>query len=62
MTAPATGHPPPITDHWSPSTEYAARLAARREQIAALDRTHVKSDARIAGAREIAFFPPVTGG
>ena len=29
---------------------------------AALDRTHVKPDARIAGAREIAFFPPMTGG
>lgn len=29
---------------------------------AALDRKHVKHDARIAGAREIAFFPPMTGG
>ena len=29
---------------------------------AALDRTHVKHDAKIAGAREIAFFPPMTGG
>jgi len=29
---------------------------------AAIDRTHVKSDAQIAGAREIAFFPPMTGG
>ena len=28
----------------------------------ALDRKHVKSDAPIAGAREIAFFPPMTGG
>lgn len=28
----------------------------------ALDRTHVKADAAIAGAREIGFFPPVTGG
>ena len=28
----------------------------------AIDRTHVKHDARIAGAREIAFFPPMTGG
>ena len=29
---------------------------------AAIDHTHVKSDAAIAGAREIAFFPPMTGG
>ena len=29
---------------------------------AALDRTHVKHDAPIAGAREVAFFPPMTGG
>jgi len=29
---------------------------------AAIDRTHVRADARIEGAREIAFFPPMTGG
>jgi len=29
---------------------------------AAIDRRHVKHDAPIAGAREIAFFPPMTGG
>ncbi|MBR1152152.1 molybdopterin converting factor subunit 1 [Bradyrhizobium sp. JYMT SZCCT0428] len=29
---------------------------------AAIDHTHVKSDAMISGAREIAFFPPMTGG
>jgi molybdopterin synthase sulfur carrier subunit len=29
---------------------------------AAIDRAHVKHDARIEGAREIAFFPPMTGG
>jgi len=29
---------------------------------AALDRSHVKHDAMIAGAREVAFFPPMTGG
>jgi molybdopterin synthase sulfur carrier subunit len=28
----------------------------------AIDRAHVKADAMIAGAREIAFFPPMTGG
>lgn len=29
---------------------------------AALDRRHVKADAPITGAQEIAFFPPMTGG
>jgi sulfur-carrier protein len=29
---------------------------------AAIDQTHVKANATIGGAREIAFFPPVTGG
>ena len=28
----------------------------------AIDQRHVKHDAKVAGAREIAFFPPVTGG
>jgi sulfur-carrier protein len=28
----------------------------------AIDRTHVRADSRIAGAGEIAFFPPMTGG
>lgn len=29
---------------------------------AALDKKHVKPEALITGAREIAFFPPMTGG
>jgi sulfur-carrier protein len=29
---------------------------------AAIDRKHVKHDASVAGAAEIAFFPPMTGG
>ena len=29
---------------------------------AALDRIHARSDAAIAGAKEVAFFPPMTGG
>jgi molybdopterin synthase sulfur carrier subunit len=29
---------------------------------AAIDHVHVKPDARIAGAGEVAFFPPMTGG
>lgn len=28
----------------------------------AIDRSHVKQDFVIAGAREVAFFPPMTGG
>ena len=40
-----------------------ANAFARAEVIrAAIDHSHVRHDARIAGAREIAFFPPVTGG
>src|ERR1700676_579870 len=29
---------------------------------AAIDKSHVRADARLAGAGEIAFFPPMTGG
>lgn len=29
---------------------------------AAIDKSHVRADARIIGAGEIAFFPPMTGG
>jgi molybdopterin synthase sulfur carrier subunit len=38
--------------------------AFRRQNVvrAAIDHTHVKPEASLAGAREIAFFPPVTGG
>ena len=40
-----------------------ANAFARSEVIrAAIDRIHVRHDAKIIGAREIAFFPPVTGG
>jgi molybdopterin synthase sulfur carrier subunit len=50
-----------------------AWLSARGEQYAyaferpavirtAIDKVHVKPDAPIGGAREIAFFPPMTGG
>jgi sulfur-carrier protein len=42
--------------------EYAEAFANPRVIRAALDRNHVKADAAIAGAREIAFFPPMTGG
>jgi molybdopterin synthase sulfur carrier subunit len=41
---------------------YAAAFANIKAMRAALDRTHVKHDAVIKNAREIAFFPPMTGG
>jgi molybdopterin synthase sulfur carrier subunit len=42
--------------------EYAHAFANPRVIRAALDRTHVKAEASISGASEIAFFPPMTGG
>jgi len=42
--------------------EYAEAFARAEVIRAAIDRAHVKPGARLAGAREIAFFPPVTGG
>ena len=42
--------------------EYAEAFARAEVIRVALDRTHVKPTAALAGAREIAFFPPVTGG
>jgi sulfur-carrier protein len=40
-----------------------ANAFERSEVIhAAIDHSHVRHEARIAGAREIAFFPPVSGG
>jgi molybdopterin synthase sulfur carrier subunit len=49
---------------WQPTRGHPFDLAfAKPEAIrVALDHTHVKPAAPIAGAREIAFFPPVTGG
>lgn len=41
---------------------YEAAFANEMTVRAALDRAHVKPDALIAAAREIAFFPPMTGG
>ena len=42
--------------------EYANAFAEPGIVRAAIDRRHVKPDAPIAGAGEIAFFPPMTGG
>ncbi len=42
--------------------EYAHAFENPKVIRAALDRTHVKPETLLAGAREIAFFPPMTGG
>ena len=41
---------------------YAYAFETPKVIRAAIDHAHVKPDAVIAGAREIAFFPPMTGG
>jgi molybdopterin synthase sulfur carrier subunit len=41
---------------------YAYAFERPRVIRAAIDQAHVKPNAVIAGAREIAFFPPMTGG
>lgn len=42
--------------------EYAYAFENPSIVRAAIDRVHARPDAPIAGAREIAFFPPMTGG
>ncbi len=42
--------------------EYAYAFENPGVVRAAIDKRHVKPDAPIAGAAEIAFFPPMTGG
>jgi molybdopterin synthase sulfur carrier subunit len=42
--------------------EYAEAFARPGVVRAALDHRHVQPSASLRGAREIAFFPPVTGG
>jgi len=62
---------PPV--HVATVAELIAWLAGRGEEYAyafenpkviraAINKSHVKPDTRIAGAGEIAFFPPMTGG
>jgi molybdopterin synthase sulfur carrier subunit len=41
---------------------YEAAFANENIVRAAIDHAHVRPDAALAGAREIAFFPPMTGG
>lgn len=42
--------------------EYEAAFERPELVRAALNQVHVKPDALLTGVREIAFFPPVTGG
>jgi len=42
--------------------EYAYAFENPKVVRAAIDKTHVRPDASLKGAREIAFFPPMTGG
>ena len=42
--------------------EYHDAFENRQVIRAAIDKVHVKAETPIAGAREIAFFPPMTGG
>ncbi len=52
-----------LIDHLiSRGEDYAHAFENRTVIRAALDQVHVKPDAAIAGAEEIAFFPPMTGG
>lgn len=44
------------------SPGHAAAFADRKLVKVARDQVHVDHSALVAGAREIAFFPPVTGG
>jgi molybdopterin synthase sulfur carrier subunit len=41
---------------------YAYAFENPRTIRAAIDKNHVRADARLDGAGEIAFFPPMTGG
>jgi molybdopterin synthase sulfur carrier subunit len=49
---------------WLAGRDERSAYAFENRQVirAAIDRAHVKADTAIAGAREIAFFPPMTGG
>jgi len=65
-----TVDPPPGTDTvaalvaWlrGRGEEYAHAFENEGVVRVAVDKVHAKPDSPIAGAREIAFFPPMTGG
>ncbi len=49
---------------WLADRDEASAHAFEKPSVirAAIDHAHVKADTAITGAREIAFFPPMTGG
>lgn len=51
-----------LLDQLATDPDHAAAFADRARLRAAIDQVFVPLDAPIAGAREIAIFPPVTGG
>ncbi len=44
------------------SARHATALEAGKPLMVAIDQDYASPDSALAGAREIAFFPPVTGG
>jgi len=46
----------------SRSESYAYAVETPKVIRAAIDQVHVRPETAIAGAREVAFFPPMTGG
>jgi sulfur-carrier protein len=52
-----------LLEHLSKTDERCAEAFANRKTVrAAVDQNHVTMEQSILGAKEIAFFPPVTGG
>lgn len=51
-----------VDDLRSRGPQYEAAFASPGTVRAAVDKAHAKPSASIAGASEVAFFPPVTGG
>lgn len=51
-----------VLDRLAVSEPYRTAFADRTRLRAALDQVFVPLDAPLAGARELAIFPPVTGG
>ena len=51
-----------LLDQLAQHEPYRAAFADRQRLRAALDQRFVPFDAPLAGARELAIFPPVTGG
>ncbi|MGE0231146.1 MAG: molybdopterin converting factor subunit 1 [Flavobacteriaceae bacterium] len=49
---------------WLAARDEAGAYAFQEPEVirAAIDRTHASHDMPVAGAEEIAFFPPMTGG